>query len=79
LLYALGNSHDPVILNSLIGIHIISSAFDIRWIIKVWNRINIIIGSSKDDKLWLNPFITSIFHVISMQYKINQGLIKSHS
>ncbi|PKG80655.1 hypothetical protein CXF85_21270 [Colwellia sp. 75C3] len=79
LLYALVNPHDPVILNYLIGIHIISSAFDITWIIKVRNRINIIAGSSKGDKLWLNPFITSIFHVIYMQYKINQGLMKSAS
>jgi len=30
----------------------------------VRNRINIITGSNKDDKLWLNPFITSIFYVV---------------
>ena len=59
------------------GIHILSSVFDIVWIIMVRNRTNLISGSNKGDKLWLNPFITSIFHVIYMQYKINQGLTKS--
>uniref|UniRef100_A0A486XKQ6 Uncharacterized protein n=1 Tax=Rheinheimera sp. BAL341 TaxID=1708203 RepID=A0A486XKQ6_9GAMM len=38
------------------------------------NRINLITGSSKGDKLWLKPLITSIFHVIYIQHKINQGL-----
>ena len=40
------------------------------------NRMNMIAGVKKGDKLWLNPYITSIFHVIYMQYKINQGLVK---
>ena len=72
LLYGLANFQDPTILTNSIGIHVISSVFDITWIIIVRNRINLIAGSTKGDKLWLNPFITSIFHVIYMQYKINQ-------
>jgi len=74
LIYALVNFQDPAILQSSIGIHAISSVFDVIWIIMVRNRINLITGSTKGDKLWLNPFLTSIFHVIYMQYKINQGM-----
>lgn len=37
------------------------------------NRMNMIAGVKKGDNLWLNPYITSIFHVIYMQHKINQG------
>lgn len=74
LIYGLANLHDPAILIGTIGIHIVSSVFDVTWIIVVRNRINLITGSSKGDKLWLKPLITSIFHVIYMQHKINQGL-----
>ena len=77
LVYSLINFHDPTILRSSIGIHVISSVFDVTWIIMVRNRINLIMASDRGDKLWLNPFITSIFHVIYMQHKINQGLAKS--
>lgn len=77
LVYGLVNYHDLSILKSSIGIHAISSAFDVTWIVMVRNRINLITGANKGDKLWLNPFITSIFHVIYMQYKINQGLVKN--
>jgi hypothetical protein len=77
LIYSLINFHDPTILRSSIGIHVISSVFDVTWIIMVRNRINLIMASNRGDKLWLNPFITSIFHVIYMQHKINQGLTKS--
>lgn len=77
LIYSLINFHDPTILRSSIGIHVISSVFDVTWIIMVRNRINLIMASDRGDKLWLNPFITSIFHVIYMQHKINQGLAKS--
>ena len=77
LIYSLINFHDPTILSSSIGIHVISSVFDVTWIIMVRNRINLIMASNRGDKLWLNPFITSIFHVIYMQHKINQGLAKS--
>ena len=77
LIYGLANFHDLAILKSSISIHIVSSVFDVTWIIMVRNRINLIAGSKKGDKLWLNPLITSIFHVIYMQHKINQGLVKS--
>jgi len=77
LLYGLLNFHDPAILLSSIGIHAVSSLFDVTWIIMVRNRINLISQSTKGDVLWLNPFITSIFHVIYMQHKINQGWAKS--
>jgi len=77
LIYAVLNLHEPAILKGSIGIHIISSFFDVTWIIMVRNRINLIAGSIKGDRLWLNPFITSIFHVIYMQHKINQGLVKA--
>ena len=74
LIYGFANLHDPTILIGTIGIHIVSSVLDVTWIIVVRNRINLITGSSKGDKLWLKPLITSIFHVIYMQHKINQGL-----
>jgi hypothetical protein len=74
LLYGVSHLHDPAILRSSIGIHAIASVFDVTWIIMVRNRINLIAGASKGDKLWLKPFMTSIFHVIYMQHKINQGL-----
>lgn len=77
LIYGLANFHDPAILSSSISLHIISSAFDVTWIIMVRNRFNLIAGANKGDKLWLNPFITSVFHVIYMQHKINQALAKS--
>ena len=76
LIYGLINFEDPLIFKSHLAIHIISSLLDVTWIIKVRNRINIIIGANKGDKDWLNPYITSLFHVIYMQYKINQSLIK---
>ncbi|SEH56053.1 hypothetical protein SAMN05660691_00140 [Rheinheimera pacifica] len=74
LIYALANLHDPAILIGSISIHIVSSIFDVTWIIMVRNRINLIAGSKRGDKLWLKPLITSVFHVIYMQHKINQGL-----
>lgn len=77
LIYGLANYHDLAILKSSIGIHAISSAFDVTWIVMVRNRINLIADSNRGDKLWLNPFITSIFHVIYIQHKINQGLAKN--
>jgi hypothetical protein len=76
LLYSLFNYQHSEILMGSIGIHIISSMFDVTWIMMVRNRINLITGSTKGDTLWLNPFLTSIFHVIYMQQKINQGLAK---
>ena len=73
LIYGIANFHDLTILKSSIGIHMISSVFDVTWIIMVRNRMNMIAGVKKGDKLWLNRYITSIFHVIYMQHKINQG------
>lgn len=77
LMYGLANLHDIAILKSTIALHVISSAFDITWIMIVRNRINVIADASKGDELWLNPFITSALHVIYMQHKINQGLEKT--
>ena len=74
LVYGLANLHDPAILIRTIGLHVVSSIFDVTWIIMVRNRINLIAGSNRGDKLWLKPLITSIFHVVYMQHKINQGL-----
>ncbi len=77
LLYDLANFHGLTILNRTIGIHMVSSVFDVAWIIMVRHRINLISGSKRGDSLWLSPVITSVFHVIYMQYKINQGLVIS--
>ena len=77
LIYSLTNFHDHSVLESSIGIHALSSVFDITWIVMVRNRLNLILGTNKGDRLWLNPFITSIFHVIYFQHKINQGLAKN--
>jgi hypothetical protein len=77
LIHALANWQEPGILNTTLVFHIISSVFDITWIVMVRNRINLIAGANKGDKLWLNPFITSMLHVVYMQHKINQGLAKS--
>lgn len=76
LIYGLTNFHDVNILRSSIAIHVLSSIFDVTWIILVRNRINAIMGVQKGDELWLNPVVTSVFHVIYMQYKINSGLEK---
>jgi len=76
LVYSLVNLHEPHILKGSIGFHVISSILDISWIVMVRNRINVIAGANKGDKNWLNPYITSLFHVVYMQYKINQSLIK---
>ncbi|WP_141235496.1 hypothetical protein [Pseudoalteromonas sp. NBT06-2] len=77
LIYGLVNLDESFIFKNHLGIHIISSILDISWITMVRNRINTITGANKGDRLWLNPFITSIFHVIYMQHKINQSLMKS--
>ena len=77
LIHAIVNWQEPGILNVTFGFHVISSIFDITWIIMVRNRINLIAGANKGDKLWLNPFITSMLHVIYIQHKINKGLAKT--
>ena len=53
-------------------LHLLSTIFHIVWIIKVRNRINSINNVSKANALWLDPFLSSFFHVIYFQYKINQ-------
>lgn len=55
-------------------LHLISAVFHIVWIIKVRNRINRINKASKGNYLWLDPFLSSFFHVIYFQYKINQSI-----
>jgi hypothetical protein len=79
IFYGLIHLPDTTFLKGSIGIHVISSIFDIAWIMMVRNRFNLIYGAHKGDKLWLSPFVTSIFHVIYMQFKINQALMKAPS
>ena len=67
----------PEIIKSSIALHVISTIFDVSWIIMVRNRINLINNVQKGDELWLNPVITSIFHVIYMQHKINQAMVQN--
>lgn len=55
-------------------LHLLSSIFHIVWIIKVRNRINTINNVTKGTKLWLNPFLSGLFHVIYFQHKINQSI-----
>jgi hypothetical protein len=56
------------------ALHLLSSIFHIVWIIKVRNRINTINRATKGNKLWLNPFLSGLFHVIYFQHKINQSI-----
>ncbi len=55
-------------------LHLLSAIFHIVWIIKVRNRINCINNASKGNALWLDPFLSSFFHVIYFQHKINQTI-----
>ena len=55
-------------------LHLLSAIFHIVWIIKVRNRINSIYNVSKGNALWLDPFLSSFFHVIYFQHKINQSI-----
>lgn len=77
LIYGLANFDDPTVLRSSIGLHVVSSIFDVTWIVMVRNRINLMTKAKKGDTLWLNPLSTSLFHVIYMQYKINQIMVKN--
>ncbi|MCC4832430.1 DUF4234 domain-containing protein [Shewanella sp. 10N.7] len=77
LIYAIINLHDPLMLKGSIGIHVISTVFDMVWIFMVRNRINSLSAANKGDRLWLDPIFTSFFHVIYMQHTINQGLSNS--
>ncbi len=64
-------------------IHVVSSAFHLVWILKVRNRINEVSAAEKGSKVWLHPFMSTFFHVIYMQYKINEALsdcdVEDHS
>jgi len=55
------------------AMHVISSLFHVIWLIKIRNRINSISGGQKGSQVWLNPFLSTFFHVIYIQYKINQS------
>ena len=55
-------------------LHLLSTIFHIVWIIKVRNRINSFNNVSKGNALWLDPFLSSFFHVIYFQHKINQSI-----
>ena len=55
-------------------LHLLSTIFHIIWIIKVRNRINRINNVSKGNMLWLDPILSSFFHVIYFQHKINQSI-----
>ena len=55
-------------------LHLLSTIFHIIWIIKVRNRINRINNVSKGNTLWLDPILSSFFHVIYFQHKINQSI-----
>ncbi|RYV01693.1 hypothetical protein SOPP22_15125 [Shewanella sp. OPT22] len=54
-------------------LHVISSLFHFIWIMKLRNRINDISGAKKGDEPWLRPFLSTFFHVIYMQHKINES------
>ncbi|MCG7530700.1 hypothetical protein MHM98_04920 [Psychrobium sp. MM17-31] len=73
LIHVFMNLNSPEAIELTIVIHAISTLFDVTWIIMVRNRINRITATKRGERMWLNPFITSILHVIYMQYVINQG------
>ncbi|MFZ8200192.1 hypothetical protein [Alteromonas portus] len=62
----------PALLLTAKLLHLLSSLFHVVWIIKVRNRLNTINNNKKGDVLWLNALLSSFFHVIYFQYKINQ-------
>lgn len=55
-------------------LHLLSAIFHIVWIIRVRNRINRMNNASKGNALWLDPFLSSFFHIIYFQHKINQSI-----
>ncbi len=72
LVIALINFDQPELLRGSIGLHVVSTVFDIIWIIMVRNRVNVIFGAQQGHASWLHPLAVSIFHVIYIQYKINK-------
>ena len=63
---------DTAILKSHLPVHFLSSVFDIIWIAKVRNKLNMLSGATKGQKRWLNAYFSSIFHVVYFQYVINR-------
>lgn len=72
LAIALINFDQPELLRSSIALHVVSTVFDVAWIVMVRNRINVILGTQQGHASWLHPLAVSIFHVIYIQYKINR-------
>jgi hypothetical protein len=75
IFFGIDGSQELLIFSKLM--HVLSSIFHITWIIKVRNRINIINSVMKGNKLWLNAILSSLFHVIYMQYKINESILET--
>lgn len=71
LLWGIAHLPDTQLLKAHLPIHILSSTFDVVWIVKVRNKLNSLSGAKKGQKEWLNVYLTSIFHVIYFQYMIN--------
>ena len=63
---------DTEILKAHLPIHILSSIFDVVWIVKVRNKLNMLSGATKGQERWLNAYFSSIFHVVYFQYVINR-------
>jgi hypothetical protein len=72
LVIALINFDQSELLRGSIALHVVSTVFDVVWIVMVRNRINVIWGAQRDHNCWLHPLAVSIFHVIYIQYKINR-------
>ena len=72
LIIALINFDQPELLRGSIALHLVSTVFDVAWIIMVRNRVNGILGAHQGHASWLHPLAVSIFHVIYIQYKINK-------
>lgn len=75
LFYAIDGPQALLIFSKIM--HGLSSIFHLTWIIKVRNRINEVNHVKKRDKLWLRPFLSSFFHVIYMQKKINESILNT--
>ena len=72
LVFALINYDQPELLRGSIALHVVSTIFDVVWIVMVRNRVNVILRAQKGQASWLHPLAVSIFHVIYIQYKINK-------
>jgi len=72
LVWGLVHLPDTQILRTHLPIHIVSSIFDVFWIMTVRNRLNILFAAKNGQALWLNPLLTSVFHVVYFQYMINK-------